>query len=281
MKTIDLNLVKEKIKQIIIEANIYPSKEVEDSIKQGLKKEESQIGQYVLRQILDSYKISRDDEMPICQDTGTSVFMIEVGQDVHLIGGDLKGVINEAVKEGYREGYLRGSIVSDPLINRRNTENNTPAVIHIDIVHGDKLKIAFMAKGSGCENMGRVKMLKPSDGVEAVKKFVYETVLRAGGMPCPPIIAGIGIGSDFEGCGILAKKSLFRKIGDYHPDPFYKNLEKELLDGINRLGVGPGGWGGRFTAIAVHIETAPCHIASLPVAVNIDCHAHRIREVIF
>ncbi|HBO83736.1 MAG: fumarate hydratase [Deltaproteobacteria bacterium GWC2_42_11] len=281
MKIIDLNVVKEKVKQMCIEANIYASKEVEDSIKEWLDKEDSSLGQYVLKQILDSYKISGDESMPVCQDTGTSVFMVTIGQDVRFTGGDLKTVINEAVASGYKDGYLRGSIVSDPLVSRRNTGDNTPPVIHIDVVKDEELKIAFMAKGSGCENMGRLKMLKPSDGVEGVRQFVYETVQKAGGMPCPPVVIGVGIGSNFEGCAILAKKALFRNIGELHNDPFYRNLEKELLDGVNRLGIGPGGWGGRFTAIAVHIETAPCHIASLPVAVNIDCHAHRVREVIF
>jgi len=281
MRTIDLSFVKKKVMQLCIDANIYASEEIENSIRKGLVEEDSPVGRYVLEQILESYKISRDEGMPICQDTGTAVFMVEVGQDVCITGGNLKDALNEAVSMGYRDGCLRDSIVNDPLVDRRNTGDNTPPIIHIDLVYGDKLKVAFMAKGSGCENVGRVKMLKPSDGIDGVKSFVYDTVLKAGGMPCPPVVVGIGIGGNLEGCAILAKKSLFRKIGNAHPHPFYKNLEEELLDGINRLGVGPGGWGGRFTAIAVHVETVPCHIASLPVAVNIDCHAHRIREVIF
>jgi fumarate hydratase subunit alpha len=215
----------------------------------------------------------------MCQDTGFAVFFVEVGQDVHFTGGSLSESINEGVRQGYEEGYLRKSILGDP-IKRVNTKDNTPAVINYDIVPGDKLKIVFAAKGGGSENMSEVKMMKPSDGVEGLKDFVVDRVRRSSGNPCPPVIVGVGVGGTFDKCAQLAKKALLREIGSTHPDPFYADLEAELLVKINNIGIGPQGVGGRTTALAVFIEVHPCHIASFPAAVNMQCHAARHKEVI-
>jgi fumarate hydratase subunit alpha len=218
--------------------------------------------------------------MPICQDTCVAIVFLEVGQEVHLIGGDLEDAVNEGVRQGYAEGYLRKSIVTDPVHSRKNTTDNTPAIIYTRIVPGDKVRIQFAPKGGGAENMSEVRMMTAAQGIEGVKDFVVERVSRSGGNPCPPIVVGVGLGGSFERCAMLAKEALLRPIGEENPDPEYNEVEKELLRRINDLGIGPQGLGGRITALAVHIKTVPCHIASMPVAVNVQCHANRHGETI-
>jgi fumarate hydratase subunit alpha len=241
--------------------------------------EVSPLGKEVLQQLVDNARIAREEDYPICQDTGDAVFFVELGQDVHIEGGGLIDAINKGVSEGYREGYLRFSIVGDPL-RRKNTGDNTPAMVTLQLVPGDKLKLSFLAKGGGCENMSAFKMLTPAAGARGVREFVVSTIKAAGGNPCPPVVVGVGLGGTFDQCCMLAKKALLREVGEKHSDPFYAQLETELLDEINKLGIGPMGLGGRTTAVAVHIETLPCHITSLPVAVNMDCHAHRQKTVV-
>ena len=274
MKEIDYNQIVETVRNMVIESNSVLSDEMYRALELAYEKEKSPVGKEVLRQIIENDKIARNEGIPLCQDTGIAVLFVEVGEDVRIKGGHLKDALIEGVRRGYIEGYLRKSVVKDPL-RRVNTGDNTPPVIHFDIVPGDKLKIMFAPKGGGSENMSMAKILTPAEGVEGVKKFVLDVVNQAGGNPCPPIIVGVGIGGDFEMSAILAKKSLFRKVGERHPDPFYAKLEEELLDEINKLGVGPMGLGGMTTALDVHIEYYPCHIASIPVAVNIQCHANR------
>ena len=253
---------------------------------ESVEKEESPLGKEIIKQLLKSAEISGKENLAICQDTGVSVFYVEIGEDVKIEGqgdGDLsilKTAINEAVRQAYKEAYLRKSIVKDPL-RRVNTTDNTPAMITFDVVKGDSLKISFMAKGAGCENMSALKMFPPAVGCEGAKKFIVDAVIYAHANPCPPIIVGVGLGGNFEKVAYLAKKALFRHIGDRNPDPFYADLELELLEEINKTGIGPQGFGGIVTALDVMIEALPCHIASLPVAVNIDCHAHRMRTVVF
>jgi len=234
--------------------------------------EESPVGREILEQILENHRIAREEGVPACQDTGVAMVFLELGQDVHLVGGDLYEAINEGVRQGYTEGYLRKSLVNDPLFKRVNTGDNTPAMIYVDIVPGEDLKITVAPKGGGAENMSGLAMLAPAVGVDGVKQFVVDQVRKAGSNPCPPIIVGVGIGGTFDRVALLAKKALLRPAGSRNPDPMYAELEKELLAEVNKLGIGPQGFGGRTTALAVNIETAPCHIASLPVAVNINCH---------
>ncbi|KXG44963.1 fumarate hydratase [Tepidibacillus decaturensis] len=260
-------------------ANFDLGEDVENAFKQALKTEESQTGKDVLNQLLENVSIARNERVPICQDTGFAVFIVELGQDAHIVGGNLNDAINEGVRRGYKDGYLRKSIVGHPL-ERKNTGDNTPAVIHIEIVDGDQVKIHMAAKGGGSENMSFVKMMKPSDGVEGVKDFIVECVKTAGPNPCPPIVVGVGIGGTFEKAAYLAKKSLFRELGKRSHLEDIAQLEEELLGRINKLGIGPQGLGGRTTALDVHIEIYPAHIASLPVAVNINCHAGRHKEVV-
>ena len=279
MREIAYDTIVETVKNLAIESNSYLSEEMYRALEEALEKEKSPVGKEVLRQILENDKIAKNELVPMCQDTGVAVMFVEVGEDVRIKDGHLKDALFEGVRRGYVEGYLRKSMVKDPL-RRVNTGDNTPPVIHFDIVPGDKLKIMFAPKGGGSENMSRAMILPPSAGIEGVKKFVIDVVTDAGGNPCPPIIVGVGIGGDFEMSAILAKKSLFRKVGERHPDPFYAQLEVELLDEINRIGIGPMGLGGMTTALDVHIEYYPCHIASIPVAVNIQCHANRHRVAI-
>lgn len=280
MREIDVKEVTRVVRDLCIKAACDLPEDVENLIAKGLEKEESDFGRYSLEQILNNVKLARKDTVAMCQDTGLAVVFVEIGQDVHLVGGSLKEAINEGVRQGYTEGYLRKSVVDDPVFTRKNTKDNTPAVIHTEIVPGDKLKITVLPKGAGSENMGALKMLKPAEGLEGVKEFILKTVQEAGGNPCPPIIVGVGIGGTMEKATLLAKKALSRKAGEYNPDPRYKELEQELLEKINRLGIGPQGLGGRITALAVHIETYPTHIATLPVAVNLNCHAARHAEII-
>lgn len=260
------------------EANIYLGDDVYGSLKEALNIEESPTGREVLQQLIENVDIARREQIPICQDTGFAIFFVEWGQEAFLTGGTLEEAIHEGVRRGYGEGYLRKSIVSDPLFKRVNTGDNTPAVIHLSMVPGDRVKISFAPKGGGSENMSTVKMLKPSDGPEGVVDFVVNHVSEAGPNPCPPIVVGVGIGGTFEKVAILAKQALLRPVGRPSPDPAFAELEKTILEKINNLGIGPQGFGGRVTALAVHIETFPSHIASMAAAVNINCHACRHLE---
>lgn len=279
MREISAKTISENVAKMCIDSNYYLGQDVIDALEAGLKNEESPTGRSILEQILENAKISKEGEFPLCQDTGFSVFFVELGQDVHVSGATLNEAIAEGVRKGYGEGYLRKSIVSDP-IKRVNTKDNTPPVIWTDIVPGDKLKITLAPKGGGSENMSEVAMLTPSQGAEGIKDFVVDKVKRSGSNPCPPIVVGVGIGGTFEKVAWLAKKSLLRPIGDRNPDPFYAEMEEELLKRVNDLGIGPQGLGGRITALDVHVEVHPCHIASMPAAVNIQCHADRHETVI-
>jgi fumarate hydratase subunit alpha len=279
MRQITVKDITEAVKKMCIEANCLIGEEILAALKRALQVEESPTGKEVLQQILENNRLARKKMMPICQDTGTAVVFAELGQEVHISGGNLYEAINEGVRQGYTEGYLRKSIVTDPL-SRKNTGDNTPAAIHLDLVPGDKLKISILPKGGGSENMSAFVMLPPSAGVEGVKKFVVEAVKRAGSNPCPPVVVGVGIGGTFEGAALLAKKSHLRPLGSKHPDPSYDKLEKELLTLINNTGIGPQGLGGRVTALAVHINTGPCHLTALPVAVNLNCHAVRHKSIV-
>jgi len=269
--------ITSKVKELCIRAACELGSDVVLALEGFRGKEESPLGKEVLDQIIENAQIALKEDAPMCQDTGIAVFFVEIGRNA-TIDGSLEDAINEGVRQGYAEGYLRKS-VCHPL-TRKNTEDNTPAIIHTNIVDGDKVKITIAPKGAGSENMSRLAMLKPSQGLPAIKDFVINTVKDAGGNPCPPIIVGIGIGGNFEKSAILAKESLLREVGSDNPDKELDALEKELLEKVNNLGIGPMGFGGRTTALAVHIKTAPCHIASLPVAVNIQCHAARHKEAI-
>ncbi len=278
MREIKTEKIIEAVKDLSMAANYNLGEDVWKALETSLEKEESPAARVALEYIIQNNRIARDEKVAICQDTGFAVIFIELGQDVHVTGGDLNEAINEGVRQGYQEGYLRKSIVADPL-NRKNTGDNTPAMIHTSIVPGDRLKITLAPKGGGSENMSTVKMLAPAAGAEGIKDFVVEWVKEAGANPCPPIVVGVGIGGTFEGVAMLAKKSLLRPLGSRNPDPFYAAMEEELLERINKLGIGPQGFGGRTTALDVHVETYPCHIASLPMAVNIQCHACRHESV--
>ena len=279
MRAIAFDTIVEQTKRICMEATYNLSSSMVNKFESAKQDESSPLGKEVLQQLIDNARIAREGDYPICQDTGDAVFFIELGQDVRIEGGGLIDAINKGVAQGYREGFLRFSMVEDPL-RRKNTGDNTPAMVTIQLVPGDKLKMAFLAKGGGCENMSAFKMLTPADGVKGVKEFVVSIVKNAGGNPCPPVIVGVGLGGTFDQCCMLAKKALLREIEEKHPDPFYSQLEADILNEINKLGIGPMGLGGRTTAVAVHIETLPCHITSLPVAVNMDCHAHRQKTVV-
>jgi len=279
MRELHVSEIISAVKKLCMDSNYYLGDDVYHGLKAGVEQEESPLGKSILRDIVRNAEIARERQMPICQDTGFSVLFVHLGQDLHIVGGDFNQAINEGVRQGHIEGYLRKSIVSDPL-QRKNTGDNTPAVINLEIVPGDKLEIDYAPKGGGSENMSEVKMLKPADGIEGLKDFVVDRVKRSGGNPCPPIIVGVGIGGTFDKCAQLAKKALLRRVGSAHRDPYYAGLEQELLELVNKTGVGPQGLGGRVTALAVFIEVYPCHIASLPVAVNIQCHAARHKSVV-
>ena len=278
MREIEAGTITSEIARLSMEANYELEDDVQRALEEARAREESPVGKEVLRQILENSEIARTEKMAICQDTGLAVIFVELGQDVHIVGGDFEAAINEGVKKGYTEGYLRKSVLADP-VQGGNTGDNTPAVIHLSIVPGDGLKIWVVPKGGGSENMSRIAMMKPADGVDGIKQFVTESVRTASGNPCPPVVVGVGIGGSFERCALLAKKALLRPIGSEHTDPFYADIEKDLLKLVNDTGVGPMGLGGRITALAVHIETAPRHIASFPVAVNLNCHAARHKMV--
>ena len=274
MKTIDVSIVSETIAEMCIEANHFLTDDMKDVLDEAARDEESPIGRRVLGQLQENLKIAGEDMIPICQDTGMAVVFMEIGQDVHFEGGNLEEAINEGVRRGYVGGFLRKSVVRDPL-ERKNTGDNTPAIIHYSIVPGDKVKITVAPKGFGSENMSRVFMLKPADGIEGVKNAIITAVKDAGPNACPPMVVGVGIGGTFEKCAILAKKALTRPVNEPSDIPYVRELEAELLEKINKSGIGPGGLGGTKTALAVNINTYPTHIAGLPVAVNICCHVNR------
>ena len=274
IRTVDTKIITENIKEMCIEANHYLSKDMDIAMKQAVETEKSELGKKILNQLQDNLKIADEEMIPICQDTGMAVIFLEVGQDVHFEGDAIEDAINEGVRQGYTEGFLRKSVVKDPLI-RENTKDNTPAVIHYSIVPGDKVKITIAPKGFGSENMSRVFMLKPADGIEGVKDAILTAVKDAGPNACPPMVVGVGIGGTFEKCAILAKKALTRPVGEHSDIPYVNDMDEELLGKINKLGIGPGGLGGTTTALAVNINTYPTHIAGLPVAVNICCHVNR------
>ena len=280
MREINVEQITNTVEKLCIESNYYLPQDVKIALEAAVEKEESPLGKEILLDILTNQEIARKNNVPICQDTGFAVIFFELGQDVRLVGGDLNEAIDEGVRRGYTNGYLRKSLVNDPFIERKNTKDNTPAIIHTKIVAGDKIKLILAPKGGGSENMSALAMLKPSDGIPGIKKFVLDTVDKAGSNPCPPIIVGIGIGGTIEKTTLIAKQSLLRKVGDHNTNPKIAQLEEELLEEINKLGIGPQGFGGRTTALAVNIETFPAHIASMPVAINIQCHVARHMEAI-
>ena len=274
MKTIEVSRITETIKEMCIEANYFLSDDMKDALCRAQETEESALGKQILGQLQENLAIAGEDMIPICQDTGMAVIFMEIGQDVHFTGGSLEDAINEGVRRGYVDGFLRKSVVADPLI-RENTKDNTPAVIHYEMVPGENVTITLAPKGFGSENMSRVFMLKPADGIEGVKEAILTAVKDAGPNACPPMVVGVGIGGTFEKCALLAKKALTRPVNEHSSIPYVKEMEEELLQKINNSGIGPGGLGGRTTAFAVNINTYPTHIAGLPVAVNICCHVNR------
>ena len=280
MRTIQVQQLTEQIKEMCIQVNHYLSEDMKEALRNAQTSEKSPLGCQILSQLQENLKIAGEDMIPICQDTGMAVVFLKVGQDVHLEGGSIEDAVNEGVRQGYTEGYLRKSVVKDPLI-RENTKDNTPAVIHYEIVPGDKVTITVAPKGFGSENMSRVFMLKPADGIEGVKNAVLTAVKDAGPNACPPMVVGVGIGGTFEKCALMAKQALMRPVGSHSDIPYVKEMEEELLSRINGLGIGPGGLGGTTTVLAVIVNTYPTHIAGLPVAVNICCHVNRhiVREV--
>jgi fumarate hydratase subunit alpha len=276
MRNVEMSLITQTVKELAMDANCNIGKSFIDRLRDALKKEKSEIGKNVIEQIIENDIIAMDSKEPMCQDTGMVVVFLEIGYDVHLLG-DVYDAVNLGVRQAYKEGLLRNSVAKHP-ITRGNTNDNTPAVIHVKLVPGDTIKITLAPKGGGSENMSLVKMLIPSDGIEGIKKLVLHTIFYAGGKPCPPLVVGVGIGGNLEKSALLAKEAIMRDLSDESPDPVLAKLEKELLDEINQLGVGPMGFGGSTTALSVKINAYPCHIASLPVAVNLQCHASRHKE---
>ena len=274
MRTLNVEEISKNIKEMCIEANHFLSKDMDIAMKNAVSTEKSPLGKKILSQLQDNLKIAGKDMIPICQDTGMAVVFLEIGQDVHFEGGNLEDAVNEGIRRGYVDGYLRKSVVKDPIL-RENTKDNTPGIIHYKIVPGDQVKIKVAPKGFGSENMSRVFMLKPADGIEGVKEAVLTAVKDAGPNACPPMVVGVGIGGTFEKCALMAKEALTREVGSHSDIPYVKELEEELLERINKIGIGPGGLGGSTTALAVNVNTYPTHIAGLPVAVNICCHVKR------
>ena len=274
MRTLNVEEISKNIKEMCIEANHFLSKDMDIAMKNAVSTEKSPLGKKILSQLQDNLKIAGKDMIPICQDTGMAVVFLEIGQDVHFEGGNLEDAVNEGIRRGYVDGYLRKSAVKDPIL-RENTKDNTPGIIHYKIVPGDQVKIKVAPKGFGSENMSRVFMLKPADGIEGVKEAVLTAVKDAGPNACPPMVVGVGIGGTFEKCALMAKEALTREVGSHSDIPYVKELEEELLERINKIGIGPGGLGGSTTALAVNVNTYPTHIAGLPVAVNICCHVNR------
>lgn len=279
MREVNVKLIEKTIKRLCIEANYYIGEDIKDALNRSSIEEDYPLAKDILKDIIENEKIARDERVPICQDTGMACIFLEIGQDVHITGGDLEDAINEGVRRGYEEGYLRKSVVKDP-IDRINTKDNTPAVIYYEIVKGSNIKIKLAPKGFGSENMSKIGMLKPSDGIDGVKKFILDTVKSAGPNPCPPMVIGVGIGGTFDKAAYLAKKALLKPIDYINESEYYKALEEELLKEINSLGIGPQGFGGLTTALGINILTYPTHIAGLPVAVNISCHATRHKEAV-
>lgn len=278
MREISVDTIRDIVKELCIEANYYISDDIKEELINSNNKEKFEIAKEVLSKIIENDDIAKKEDMPICQDTGMACIFLEIGQDVHFVDGSLEEAINEGVRRGYKDGYLRKSIVKDPVLNRVNTKDNTPAIIYYNIVDGDKVKITVSPKGFGSENMSKIAMLKPSDGIEGVKKFILKTVEEAGPNPCPPMVVGVGIGGTFDKVALLAKKALLRPINERNKNEDYAKLEEELLKDINSLGIGPQGFGGLTTALGINIETYPTHIAGMPVAVNISCHVTRHKE---
>ena len=274
MRSINVEEITKNIKEMCIEANHFLSDDMDKALKNATETEKSPLGKQILNQLQENLKIAEEDMIPICQDTGMAVIFLEIGQDVHFEGGLLEDAVNEGIRQGYVEGYLRKSVVNDPII-RENTKDNTPGIIHYKIVEGDKVKIKVAPKGFGSENMSRVFMLKPADGIEGVKEAVLTAVRDAGPNACPPMVVGVGVGGTFEKCAIMAKEALTREVGVHSEIPYVAEMEKELLERINKSGIGPGGLGGTTTALAVNVNTYPTHIAGLPVGVNICCHVNR------
>lgn len=274
MRTLNVEEISKNIKEMCIEANHFLSKDMDIAMKNAVSTEKSPLGKKILSQLQDNLKIAGKDMIPICQDTGMAVVFLEIGQDVHFEGGNLEDAVNEGIRRGYVDGYLRKSVVKDPIL-RENTKDNTPGIIHYKIVPGDQVKIKVAPKGFGSENMSRVFMMKPADGIEGVKEAVLTAVKDAGPNACPPMVVGVGIGGTFEKCALMAKEALTREVGSHSDIPYVKELEEELLERINKIGIGPGGLGGSTTALAVNVNTYPTHIAGLPVAVNICCHVNR------
>lgn len=279
MRNLPTEDITRAVRDLCIRAATELPQEVLDALDRAIAEEESPLAVEVLQQLKANAALARQTGLPLCSDTGMAVIFAELGQDCHVVGGDFNQAIHEGVRRGYREGFLRPSIVEGPL-RRVNTGDNTPAVIHLQLVPGDRLKLTVITKGFGCENMSALRMLTPADGVAGIRRVVVETVEQAGGNPCPPLVVGVGVGGTFDHCAYLAKRAVFRPLGSAHPDPRTAALERELLQAINALGIGPQAMGGRTTALAVHIETHPAHIASLPVAVNLQCHSHRYQEAV-
>jgi fumarate hydratase subunit alpha len=278
MREINVKVITERVRDLCMEANTDLGQDVLQAFDKAIEKEESPLGVEILRELKENARIAKEENVPICQDTGFAVVFVELGQDVHLVGGNLNNAIQEGVRQGYRDGYLRKSICHP--FTRANTGDNTPAIVHTELVPGEAVKITVAPKGGGSENMSRVIMLTPSDGIEGIKRYVVQRVKESGSNPCPPTIVGVGIGGTFEQAALLAKRSLLRPLGSKNPDPELDKLESEILSEINKLGIGPQGLGGRTTSLAVHIVMMPCHIASFPLAVNIQCHAQRHKETV-
>ncbi len=279
MREVNVGLITDCIRNLSIEANYFLGSDIKEALEKSRKEETWHLAGDVLDKIIVNSEIASSEKIPMCQDTGMACVFLEIGQDVHFVGGNLEEAINEGIRRGYEEGFLRKSVVQDP-IHRVNTKDNTPAIIYYDIVDGDKVKITLAPKGFGSENMSKIGMLKPSDGLEGVKKFILDTVKAAGPNPCPPMVIGVGIGGTFDKAAYLAKKALIRPINIRNKDEFYRKLEEEMLEEVNKLGIGPQGFGGKTTALGLNIETYPTHIAGLPVAVNINCHATRHKEIV-
>lgn len=280
MKEIHVSKIIPVVRQLCMDANFYMGDDLIARVKEFAEQEESPTAKEILAIMLDNYEMAAKEQMPACQDTGVAVVFLEIGQDVHVVGGDLYEAIHEGVRQGYIDGYLRKSMVDDPIIDRVNTKDNTPALIYTDIVPGETIKVIVATKGGGAENMSEVRMMKAADGIEGVKDFVIERIKKSGGNPCPPVVVGVGLGGSFEQSALLAKKALLRPLTEKNPDPKWAEVEQEILERINKLGIGPQGLGGRTTALAVQILHKPCHIASMPVAVNVQCHAHRHKSAV-
>jgi len=279
MREISTNTIKETVKKLYLQENYYIGQDILHALQEGLQKEESETGRAILKQIIENNQLAAKEQLAICQDTGMAVLFIKLGQDVRIVDGDFNEAVNQGVREAYAEGYLRKSLVTDPLYDRKNTKDNTPAVIHLELVPGEKIHFLVTGKGFGSENMSRLKMMAPAEGEQGVRNFVVETVKMAGPNPCPPVIVGVGIGGTVDKAAQMAKKATLRPLGTHNPDPRYAKLETEILEEINKLGIGPGGLGGRVTALGVNIDYSPAHIAGTAVVVNICCHASRHAEI--